>query len=102
MPGLQSAGLRRRMSWRAGEVIFDEGDLDTCLYVIHEGRVRVGLNRDTDRECLVHVLGPGEMFGEESVFDPGPRTTCAVAITDAVATQIYRRELFSIMTGQPE
>ncbi len=103
MPGSESAGhRRRRVRWPAGTVIFDEGDLDTCLYVIHDGRVRVGLNRNTDRECLVHVLGPGEIFGEESVFDPGPRTTCAVAITDAVATRIDRREVISTMAGQPE
>ncbi|WP_111509498.1 Crp/Fnr family transcriptional regulator [Mycobacterium kyogaense] len=102
MPGLRFNGHRGPARWGAGEVIFTEGDLDTCLYVINDGRVRVGLNRDTDRECLVQVLGPGELFGEESVFDPGPRTTCAVAITDATATRIERDELLAMMTTQPE
>ncbi|MEH3140914.1 MAG: Crp/Fnr family transcriptional regulator [Mycobacterium kyogaense] len=101
MPGLQYRTATDTTRWRAGDVIFDDGDLDNCLYVIHSGRVRVGLNSD-DRQCLFQVLGPGEMFGEESVFDPGPRTTCAVAVTDTIATRLERRELIATMTAQPE
>ena len=29
------------------------------------------------------MLGPGEMFGELSLFDPRPRTASAVAVTDS-------------------
>ncbi|TRW88461.1 Crp/Fnr family transcriptional regulator [Mycolicibacterium sp. 018/SC-01/001] len=102
MPGLPSGSRLRTMRWRAGEAIFIEGDLETCLYVIRAGRVRVGLNRDTDRECLFQVLGPGELCGEESVFDPGPRSTCAVAITDVTATRLERHELTAMMAAHPE
>ncbi|MHA0288169.1 Crp/Fnr family transcriptional regulator [Mycobacterium sp. C3-094] len=100
--GPQSGPPTGRTRWRAGEVIFAEGDEDTCLFVIDSGTVRVGVNRDTDHECLFQVLGPGEMFGEDSVFDPGPRGTCAVAITDVLATRLERRELITMMTAQPE
>ena len=37
------------------------------------------------RETLLAILGPGEMFGELSLFDPGPRTATASALTDAHA-----------------
>ena len=39
--------------------------------------------RSTDgRENLLAILGPGEMFGELSLFDPGPRTMTATAVAE--------------------
>src|SRR6185312_13132125 len=40
------------------------------------------------RESLQTVVGPGEMFGELSLFDPRPRTAGAVAITDSVLASL--------------
>jgi CRP/FNR family transcriptional regulator, cyclic AMP receptor protein len=34
-------------------------------------------------KTYLSILGPGEMFGELSLFDPGPRTSTATAVTDA-------------------
>jgi CRP/FNR family cyclic AMP-dependent transcriptional regulator len=102
MPELLSSGHVDRVRCVAGEVIFAEGDRDTCLYVIEKGRVRVGRHDGPDRECLFTVLGPGEMFGEESVFDPGPRTSCAVALTDVEAVCLQRAGLIPLLTARPE
>lgn len=91
----------RQVRWRAGQVIFAEGDPGTCLYLITEGRVRVGRHR-TDRDCLFTVLGPGEIFGEESVFDPRPRTSRAIATTDVVTLSLERDAVLALVTTQPD
>ena len=46
--------------------------------------------------------GPGEMFGELSLFDPSPRTASATAITDASLAGLGHTELRSWLSTRPE
>ena len=80
-----AASLRASMEnvrLNKGAVLFSEGDEGDHLYVIVEGKLKLGTSSGDGRENLLSVLGPGEMFGELSLFDPGPRTSTATAVTD--------------------
>ena len=68
-----------------GDVLFHEGDQGDRLYVIGEGKIKLGRRSSDGRENLVAILGPGEMFGELSLFDPGPRTATATSGRAAAA-----------------
>jgi CRP-like cAMP-binding protein len=57
---------------RRGQVLFHEGDSGDRLFVVVEGKVKLGRTSADGRENLIAVLGPGQMFGELSLFDPGP------------------------------
>ena len=59
---------------RRGEVLFHEGDSGDKLYVVLEGKVKLGRTSSDGRENLLAIMGPGQMFGELSLFDPGPRS----------------------------
>ena len=65
-----------------GDVLFHEGDQGDRLYVIGEGKIKLGRTSSDGRENLLAILGPGEMFGELSLFDPGPRTATATAVAE--------------------
>ena len=64
-----------------GQVLFREGDPGDRLYVIAEGKIKLGRTSGDGRENLLAILGPGEMFGELSLFDPGPRTATATVFS---------------------
>jgi CRP-like cAMP-binding protein len=53
-----------------GDVLFHEGDLEDRLYIVVSGKIKLGRSGSAGRENLLAVLGPGQMFGELSVFDP--------------------------------
>ena len=55
-----------------GEVLFHEGDKEDRLYVVVSGKIKLGRSGSAGRENLLAILGPGQMFGELSLFDPGP------------------------------
>ena len=79
--------LRRQMAevkLSRGEHLSMEGDDGDALYVIIEGKMKLTRAAADGRENLLSVIGPGEMFGELSLFDPRPRTSSASAVTDAV------------------
>jgi CRP-like cAMP-binding protein len=85
-----------------GDVLFAEGDPGERLYVILDGKVKLGVTSADGRENLLGVLGPGEMFGELSLFDPGARTATATALTDAHLKALGRDRLNAWLTGRPE
>ncbi|MEN9923539.1 MAG: hypothetical protein RIS09_1053 [Actinomycetota bacterium] len=87
---------------RRGDVIFVEGEPGDTLFVIAEGKVTLGHSAKDGRESLLAVLGPGEMFGELSVFDPGNRTATATALTDVSVMGLSREVLRNWLIARPE
>jgi len=85
-----------------GEVLFHEGDADDRLYVVVSGKIKLGRSGTAGRENLIAVLGPGQMFGELSVFDAGTRSSTATAVTPAEIRVLEHDELMKWLTGHPE
>lgn len=50
-----------------GEVIFREGDAAREIFMLQEGRVRV-VKRVRSVERSVHILKPGDLFGEGALL----------------------------------
>jgi len=84
-----------------GNILFREGDQGDRLYVIGEGKIKLGLTSVDGRENLLAILGPGEMFGELSLFDPGPRTATATAIAETQLLALGHEDLDSFLLGRP-
>jgi CRP-like cAMP-binding protein len=84
-----------------GSVLFAEGDEGDHLYVIVEGKLKLGTSSGDGRENLLSILGPGEMFGELSLFDPGPRTSTATAVTDAKLLSLGQEKLLPWLATNP-
>lgn len=87
---------------RRGEVLFEEGDLGDTLYVIVRGKVKVGRTSNDGRENLIAVLGPGEMLGELSLFDPGPRTAGATAVIPTELHQLSHADFTMWLNDNPQ
>ena len=84
-----------------GNILFAEGDEGDHLYVILEGKLKLGTSSGDGRENLLSILGPGEMFGELSLFDPGPRTATATAVTDARLLSLSNDKVIGWVTQHP-
>ena len=97
---LQSEMSRSHME--RGDVLFHEGDRGDTLYVIAEGKIKLGRTSPDGRENLVAILGPGEMFGELSLFDPGPRTMTATAVAETQLLGVGNESLTGLLSGRPE
>jgi CRP-like cAMP-binding protein len=106
--GRVEAGARSALTERlqpvdfpAGHTVYTEGDPGDHMYIIISGKVKMGrLSRDGGEDLLA-VIGPSEMFGEMSTFDPGPRTSRATTISEVRAVSIGRDALRSLMFDSP-
>ncbi len=87
------AAALRPHQYRAGEVVFHEGDAGTALYIIEEGEVKIVLGSPGGKEAVLSLLGRGDFFGELALLDGLPRSADAVAAA-ATRLQILNREDF--------
>jgi CRP/FNR family cyclic AMP-dependent transcriptional regulator len=84
-----------------GHTVFHEGDDGDRLFVVLDGKVKISRAAADGRENLLAVLGPGEMFGELSLFDPGPRTATASAITESTLASLDHDDLRPLLLERP-
>jgi CRP-like cAMP-binding protein len=87
---------------RRTEVLFSEGDAGDRLYIITNGKLKLGRSSGDGRENLLAILGPGQMFGELSLFDPGPRSATATAVTDCTLRSLSHDDLGTWLDSRPE
>ena len=66
-----------------------------------DGKVKLGRTSSDGRENLLAILGPGQMFGELSLFDPGPRSATVTAVTDAAFASLSHDDLLRWLEGRP-
>ena len=101
----QAAELRASMSevtLARGDALFHEGDPGDRLYVVTEGKVKLHRTSPDGRENMLAVLGPGELIGELSLFDPGPRTATATALTEVKLLGLGHGDLQPWLNARPE
>ncbi|PSL05371.1 transcriptional regulator [Haloactinopolyspora alba] len=85
-----------------GETLFREGDEGDRVYVVTDGKIKLVRTASDGRENLLALLGPGQMFGELSLFDPGPRSATVTAVTDTTLWSLSHPDLLPWLTGRPE
>jgi CRP-like cAMP-binding protein len=99
------AALTRQLqpvTFPRGHTVFAEGEPGDRLYIIVSGKVKIGRRSPDGRENLLTIMGPSDMFGELSIFDPGPRTSTATTITEVRAVSMDRDALRSWIRDRPE
>lgn len=100
-----AAGLTARLptvDFAAGQVIYARGDLEAVLYILLDGKVKLGRCADDGRENILSVLAPPDVFGELSILDPGPQPWNATAVTEVCAATVDRQRLESWLVEYPE
>lgn len=100
--GLPEADARRIRSFlyerrfpRNATVVCEDGDAD-ALIVVRKGLLKLVALSARGTEAIIHVLRPGDVFGETAVIG-GTRPYSAVALTDAVVAVLPRRTLLDLL-----
>jgi len=81
---IRSAG--RTVRFRAGHVLFVEGDLPERVFILEEGWAILSVAGEEGKEVVLGIVGPGDLLGEVSIFDDGTRSATATTLSDLVAT----------------
>ena len=96
------AGSLSYGDYSRGEAVFTEGEQGDTLFIVLTGKVKIGRRAADGRENMLSVMGPSDMFGELSLFDPGPRTATATVITEARLASLAHTSLRPWIKDRPE
>ncbi|HWA42453.1 MAG TPA: DUF1003 domain-containing protein [Hypericibacter adhaerens] len=85
-----------------GEVLFRVGEEGERMYIVCEGAVELATTDKLGQKIVLHDAGPGELFGELSLLDQGPRTANAVAMAATHLLVLDRGALLRFVRARPE
>ncbi|MBE3577900.1 MAG: Crp/Fnr family transcriptional regulator [Limnochordales bacterium] len=85
-----------------GEVVFQAGQDPGLLFVVARGLVKVTRISASGREQVVRLLGPGDFYGELSLFLPQALAATGVALQDARVCLLARSHVRELLHRSPE
>jgi CRP/FNR family cyclic AMP-dependent transcriptional regulator len=95
------AGLMEGRCVTKGETIFSHGDAGDSLMVVRAGRVQVYLETTQGDKIILGEFETGDVLGELSLFDPGPRSATAVAVEHTDLLVLDHDELWNVLQRKP-
>jgi len=87
--------------YKAGEVIFKEGDRSLEAYRILKGKVHITI-RDDSKPVILAQLGEGDIFGEMGMVDDRPRSAAAHCVADTECELMTRSDFQTAILENPK
>jgi len=81
------------LSFSEGEIIFEEGDEGSHLYLVLEGEIRISKQGRGGNQETLFVQSSGDFFGEMSLLDGGNRSARATANSHVTLGKIEKQEI---------
>lgn len=75
----------KRQTFKAGDIIFNEGDIRDSAYILESGAVDIVRGLNTGKEINHARLKSGDLLGEMALIEPGLRSASAIACENTVA-----------------
>lgn len=71
---------------KGGTTLIKQGDDDTCMYILYQGRLRVYTNAEDseEKEKILAEISPGQFVGEIALLTHLPRTTTVRTVRDSI------------------
>ena len=91
------APLMEEEEYEKDTIIFNEGEIGDCMYIIYQGEVRIHKANIT-----LAILKEKEVFGELALLDPEARSATATADTDCVLFRIEQEPFYELIENRTE
>ena len=98
----ETARRVQRCHFRPGHYILTEGEPAPGLFFIQRGRVRLSRTAPDGREQVLAMIGPGSHFDPVSIFDGGPSSSSARAMSPVSCLLLTREDLLGLIRHHPD
>lgn len=99
---IATGGIENVETYSKGQIIFKQGEVGKCMYMVHGGIIGIFSNYGKDNEVKLTELFPVECFGEMGMISDESRSATAVALTDDTTVEIiYADDLKDLIITYP-
>lgn len=77
-----------KLTFKKGDHIFFEGDIDFDFYIVEVGRVEIFVKNKQGKKVSLQTIEEGESFGEFALLDRQARSASAQALTDCIVVKV--------------
>ena len=81
--------------------VFLQGDVADTVYYIQQGKIKLTVISQHDKEAVVGILGPGQFFGEGCMNGHPLRISTTTAIEACIVTSITKQAMKITLHDQP-
>ncbi len=85
-----------------GETLFKAGEPGQAMYIVVSGEMELSVVDRAGQKIVLTERHQGDVFGELSMLDAGPRTATALAVTPTVLLELDRSDILLLVTKKPE
>jgi CRP-like cAMP-binding protein len=89
--------LGRKRTYDTGERLIMQGDTDTHVIVLVDGRVKVTYSEEDGTEVLLSIRGPGDVVGERAAIDQGVRSATVTALRPCTTRVLSASDFFTFV-----
>lgn len=86
----------------AGQTLFNAGEPGDSIYIVRSGEIELYIKDTAGQKIVLNVANKGDLFGELSLLDSGPRTATAVALSNADLLVLDRDDLLLLFQKRPD
>ena len=90
-----------RLTYDAGQVMFNAGDVGDAAYIIIEGTVEISVPTPAG-PIVVNTLGRNDIIGEIAIFGDVPRTATAKALARVETLKISKELFIKVIRENPD
>ena len=72
------------------------------MFLSAAGTVKVSVPEEGGQEVVIALHRGGDVFGEISLFDEGPRSATVTAMTETITFALANRDFMDVLRGSPD
>lgn len=84
------------------EIIYFPEEASNTIYFLKKGKIKIYRLSEDGKTTTLHLLGPGEIFGESAILGQNTHDNIAEVVEDAIICAMDKRDFQDMMEKSPQ
>jgi len=98
----QILGLGSLKMYAKDEIILNEDEVGTALFVIVKGKVKISRSSKDGKEVILTIMNESDFFGEMAILDGFSRSATVTALEESKLFIIQRNDFLALLKNHTE
>ena len=97
----KAAGGRTIATYKAGQVVFSQGEAADSVFYISKGKVKITVVSEQGKEAVVAIMGQDDFCGEGCLAGQTRRMATAIAMSECEIMRLDKKAIIRVLQEEP-